>query len=97
MSRHFLAILASGSRQTMLASVRAPTLVIHGSVDPLVSVEHGRDTANCVPNGRITVIEGMGHDLPLAVIPQVRSAIAGHCSNAGAEYFTRDSAEDLKA
>ncbi|MFP6772569.1 MAG: hypothetical protein VCE74_09565 [Alphaproteobacteria bacterium] len=50
-----------------------------------------------MPNGRITVIEGMGHDLPLAVIPQVRSAIAGHCSNAGAEYFTRDSAEDLKA
>ena len=84
LSRHFMAILASGSREKILASVQAPTLVIHGSEDPLVSVEHGRDTARAVPNGKITVIDGMGHDLPLALIPLVRSAIASHCADAGA-------------
>lgn len=79
-----MALLASGSRKNMLASVQAPTLVIHGSEDPLVSVEHGRDTARAVPNGKITVIDGMGHDLPLALIPLVRSVIASHCADAGA-------------
>src|SRR5690606_23542526 len=44
-ARQLVAILASGSRREALAGVRAPTLVIHGSDDPLVPVEAGRDTA----------------------------------------------------
>ncbi len=82
LSRHFLAILASGSREQMLGDVSVPTLVLHGSEDPLVSVEHGRDTAQSVANGKLRVIDGMGHDLPSAVIPLVREAIASHCTDA---------------
>src|ERR1700744_5944160 len=43
--RQLRAILASGSRKARLHSVTAPTLVIHGTVDPLVHPEGGRDTA----------------------------------------------------
>src|SRR5437763_4662042 len=43
--RQLRAILASGSRQERLGSVKAPTLVIHGTVDPLVRAEAGKDTA----------------------------------------------------
>src|SRR4029077_14675297 len=37
--RQLRAILASGNRKARLASVKAPTLVIHGTIDPLVRPE----------------------------------------------------------
>jgi pimeloyl-ACP methyl ester carboxylesterase len=43
--RQLRAILASGSRKERLRAVKAPTLVIHGTVDPLVRPEGGKDTA----------------------------------------------------
>src|SRR6266436_5335819 len=47
--RQLRAVLASGSRKARLASVKAPTLVIHGTVDPLVRPEGGKDTAASIP------------------------------------------------
>src|SRR6202035_3186609 len=44
-ARPLRAILASGSRKERLGSVKAPTLVIHGTVDPLFRPEGGKDTA----------------------------------------------------
>src|SRR5215472_6860150 len=44
-ARQLVAILASGSRRAALASVRAPTLGIHGAADPLIPVEAWRATA----------------------------------------------------
>src|SRR3954471_1989290 len=43
--RQLRAILASGSRKPRLHAVTAPTLVIYGTVDPLVRPEGGQDTA----------------------------------------------------
>jgi pimeloyl-ACP methyl ester carboxylesterase len=76
--RQLAAILASGSRQEALQSITVATLVIHGDADPLVPVEGGIDTANSIPGAGLLIIEGMGHDLPLAVAPQVIEAIARH-------------------
>jgi len=77
-ARQMAAILASGSRKEGLRSVAVPTLVIHGDADPLVPVEAGIDTANAVPDAELMIIEGMGHDIPLPVAPQVIAAIARH-------------------
>jgi pimeloyl-ACP methyl ester carboxylesterase len=77
-ARQLAAILASGSRREALQSVRIPTLVIHGDADPLVPVECGKDTANSIPGAELMIIEGMGHDLPVAVAPRVIEAIARH-------------------
>lgn len=77
-ARQMAAILASGSRKEALRSVAVPTLVIHGDADPLVPVEAGIDTANAVPGAELMIIEGMGHDIPLPVAPQVVAAIARH-------------------
>jgi pimeloyl-ACP methyl ester carboxylesterase len=77
-ARQLAAILTSGSRQEALHSVTVPTLVIHGDADPLVPVECGIDTANAVPGAEVLIINGMGHDLPLAVAPRVMEAIAHH-------------------
>ena len=77
-TRQLAAIFASGSRKETLKSVKVPTLVIHGEIDPLIPVEGGIDTAQAVPGAQLLIIEGMGHDLPPAIWPQVIEAITKH-------------------
>ena len=76
--RQLRAILASGARNKALANVRTPTLVIHGTVDPLVRPEAGRDTANSIPGAKLVMIERMGHAIPIPMWPQIIGAIADH-------------------
>ena len=83
--RQFRAILASGSRKQRLHGVKAPTLVIHGTVDPLVNPAGGRDTAASIPNARLMMIEGMGHALPLRMWPDIIDAIDKHAHGAAAK------------
>jgi pimeloyl-ACP methyl ester carboxylesterase len=83
--RQLRAILASGSRKQRLASVKAPTLVIHGTVDPLVHPEGGRDTAASIPGAKLLMVEGMGHALPIPMWPEIIDAIDKHAHGAAAE------------
>lgn len=83
-ARQLLAIFRSGDRTPALAGVRAPTLVIHGVVDPLVPIEAGRATAAAIPGAKLLEIARMGHALPMPVWPEVTAAIAGHCRDRAA-------------
>jgi proline iminopeptidase len=83
--RQLLAIIATGDQRRELATVRAPTLVIHGADDPLVPPGAGRDIAKHVPGAKLMEIEGMGHDLPHALIPRLVEAITEHCRAAQAK------------
>jgi pimeloyl-ACP methyl ester carboxylesterase len=71
-----MAVVASPDRTPGLRSVRAPTLVLHGAADPLVDVSGGRATAEAIEAAELVVIEGMGHDLPRALWPQITDRIA---------------------
>ena len=62
-------------RQDKLKTIRVPTLVIHGSDDPLVVVEAGRDVAASIPGAVFRLIEGMGHDLPEPLAKQLSNLI----------------------
>ena len=86
-ARQLRAILASGSRKERLASVTAPTLVIHGKVDPLVHPAGGRDTAASIPGAKLLMIDGMGHALPISMWSQVIDAIARHARGSRTEVF----------
>nr|WP_247713387.1 alpha/beta hydrolase [Qipengyuania polymorpha] len=77
-TRHLSAIVADGDRSAMLRDISVPTLVLHGEDDPLVPCEGGRDTANCIPDAKLTTIPGWGHDLPLELVDRLSSEIAGH-------------------
>jgi pimeloyl-ACP methyl ester carboxylesterase len=83
--RQLRAIFASGSRKERLRSVTAPTLVIHGTVDPLVRPEGGKDTAASIPGAKLLMVEGMGHALPLPMWPQIIEAIDKHAHGASAK------------
>jgi pimeloyl-ACP methyl ester carboxylesterase len=76
--RQLGAIIASGDRTAQLGTIRAPTLVIHGSADRMVAKSGGIATARAIPGAKLEIIDGMGHDLPEAAWPQLLDAIAAH-------------------
>jgi pimeloyl-ACP methyl ester carboxylesterase len=65
--RQMAAVRASGDRRDKLATIRAPTIVLHGVDDPLVPIDGGRDTADCIRDAEMVEVPGMGHDLPPAL------------------------------
>ncbi len=76
--RQLGAIIASGDRTAELRTIRTPTLVIHGSKDKMVARSGAVDTDRAIPDARLMIVEGMGHDLPEAAWPQLVEAIAAH-------------------
>lgn len=89
-ARQMAAIVASGSRREALAGVTVPTLVLHGSDDPLVPPAAGEATARAIPGARWHAIEGMGHDLPEGAWPEIVARIAEHTASADAEARRRN-------
>jgi pimeloyl-ACP methyl ester carboxylesterase len=81
--RQLVAIAASGDRTAAVRRIKAPTLVIHGDEDPLVRPPCGEETARVIREGggeaRVEMIRGMGHDLPVPLLPELAERIAAHC------------------
>lgn len=77
--RQLMAILASGDRRSQLRQLSVPTLVIHGTADPLLPLRAGRETAECIEGARFMPMEGMGHDLAASRQQEIADAIAAHC------------------
>ncbi|MFN6946532.1 MAG: alpha/beta fold hydrolase [Cytophagaceae bacterium] len=61
--QHNDAIRTSGSRIEKNKNIKVPTLVIHGTEDPLIPVEHGEKTASIISGAEMLAVEGMGHDI----------------------------------
>lgn len=75
-ARHLLAVVADGDRSALLPQISAPTRVIHGLADPLVLVEAGRELLQKIRGAQADFVPGMGHDLPLALLPRFVDGIA---------------------
>jgi pimeloyl-ACP methyl ester carboxylesterase len=76
MLRQFDAILGTGSLLRYTRSITAPTVVVHGSKDPMVRPRNGRTVAGAIDGARFVVVDGMGHDLPEPVWRPVVEALA---------------------
>ncbi|TQL69818.1 pimeloyl-ACP methyl ester carboxylesterase [Nocardioides albertanoniae] len=68
-ARQMLAILTQPDRTEQLGGLGIPFSVVHGLSDKMVHVSGGRATAAAVPGAEITLIKGMGHDLPRPLWP----------------------------
>lgn len=77
-NNHTLAISSAPDRREALRTVSVPTLVIHGTEDPILPYEHGVATAEAIPGAELLTIEKMGHDLPESAWPRVVEAILRH-------------------
>jgi pimeloyl-ACP methyl ester carboxylesterase len=82
-ARQLAAILTTPDRTRDLKSVAVPTLVIHGADDALVHVSGGHATAAAIPDCELHVVEGMGHDLPRAVWPELLDRMTALFAKAG--------------
>ncbi|HGN8583827.1 TPA: alpha/beta fold hydrolase, partial [Pseudomonas aeruginosa] len=79
--RQLLAILAEPSRVPLLNRLQVPTLVIHGTADPLLPVMHGVHVAAHIRGSELKLIPGLAHrfqeafkePLLAAVVPYLKA------------------------
>ena len=77
-ARQMAAIVSDAGRAQELSRIQAPTLVLHGTDDPLVPLACGQDTARRIPGARLVPIPGMGHDLPPGVVERLLEPLLPH-------------------
>lgn len=81
-ARQLAAVMASPDRTPALREVSVPTLVLHGKEDILINPSGGKATATAIPDARLMLVPGMGHDLPEQLWPQLIRTITHHTAAA---------------
>jgi pimeloyl-ACP methyl ester carboxylesterase len=61
-----------------LSSIAVPTLVIHGTADPMFPLEHGQAVAEEIPEARLLPLDGAGHGVERADWETIVGAILAH-------------------
>jgi pimeloyl-ACP methyl ester carboxylesterase len=85
-ARQLAAIMASGDRTEQLRRLTVPTVVIHGTEDPLLPFRGGVATARAIPDSECLAIPGMGHDLPRQLWPKIIDAVLANTERAAAAH-----------
>ncbi len=80
--RQLALVKASGDRREVLAAIKVPIVVLHGSEDKLVPLAAGEDTAKSMEDADLLIVKGMGHDMPLALVEQFADAIVAAAERA---------------
>jgi pimeloyl-ACP methyl ester carboxylesterase len=75
---HAAAGMASQSRLNALKNLNIPTLVIHGTEDPVINYTHGVVCAKVIPGAKLLTLKGVGHEIPVEIIPEMVEAIVKH-------------------
>ena len=78
MPRQLMAVFKTGDRSAEVATISAPTLVLHGADDDLIPPPHGEYTAELIEGSDLVVFEGMGHNIPNDVLPQLLARMIAH-------------------
>jgi len=76
--RQMLAILAEPSRVELLNRIRVPTLVVHGTADPLLPVMHGVHVAAHIKGAELRLIPGLAHRFQEAFKEPLLAAVLPH-------------------
>ena len=81
-ARQYAAILAQPRWHERLSQVKAPTLVLHGAIDPLIRPAAGEDIAKRIPGAETELFDGWGHDMPKAMagplVARIKSFLDQH-------------------
>lgn len=64
MTNHWILEGGGEPLRPRLGAISAPTLVMHGTVDPLFAYGHAVALAKEIPGARLLPLEGMGHEMP---------------------------------
>ena len=82
-ARQLLAVLADADRSIEVATIRCPTLIIHGADDPLIPVAAAYHLARLLPQARLEVIPHLGHYLPAVALPELARLTIEHLRASG--------------
>ena len=80
--QHQAAVAATRSRTSSLTELHVPTLVVHGTTDDVIPVEHGRRLAALIPHAAHLWLEGVGHVFPYPAQAGVERRIVAHLNTA---------------
>ncbi len=83
LARQLAALIANGDRRSLLQTITAASVVLHGAADQLIPLACGEDVARNIPNAELRIIDGMGHDFPVALSQVIGDAICAAAHRAG--------------
>jgi pimeloyl-ACP methyl ester carboxylesterase len=69
---------AASSRIDQLARIRVPTLVVHGTEDPVYPFDHAEVLAAGIPEATLVRWEGVGHEQPPPLVPELTRLVIQH-------------------
>lgn len=61
-----------------VGQIGCPTLVIHGTDDPILPLPNGQAIAAVIPGAELMVLDGVGHELPPARLEEIAARVARH-------------------
>ena len=73
--QHGYAIKKSGSRYEELKKLDIPSLIVHGTDDTLILVNHAKKYGPMIPNSTSLILDGMGHDIPEKYTPEILKSL----------------------
>jgi len=73
--QNHLAVAAPSPVQAKAADIQVPTLIVHGTADPVFPIAHADAMAAAVKGARLVGIEGGGHELHPDDWPQIAREI----------------------
>ena len=79
--KHGDAAGASPSRKHRLNQISKPTLVIHGTEDAILGLDHGMALYENIPNAKKLIMEGVGHEIPEELADEITSTILEHLND----------------
>jgi pimeloyl-ACP methyl ester carboxylesterase len=77
-SAHVRVALKARSRLDALMGLQLRTLIVHGSEDPVIPFDHAEAMAKAIPGSKLVRWEGVGHEMPIQMIPELVGAIIDH-------------------
>jgi pimeloyl-ACP methyl ester carboxylesterase len=84
LARQSAALIAAPPRDALLRELRCPTLVLHGTDDPVIPAAAAKDTAESIPGAELILVPGMGHNFAMALLPVYLKHIGDFVSKAEA-------------
>ena len=88
MGRQMMAVFKAGDRSDAVATITAPTLVVHGAEDTLLPLPHGAHTAQLIVGSELVVYDSMGHNIPDDVLPKLLQKMTLHMQEADTAAMT---------
>ena len=79
---HGAAIGASPDRTSRLSEINVPTLVIHGTEDAILPLDHGIALADGIKNSARMIMDGVGHEIPEQLYSEIVNAIVENIKRA---------------